>query len=73
MKPTLVIRLESGIPSVYLDSPLDLDIVIDDSDDYRQGLACIPAFFLEPEVNPEEVSASIALALTQEIPGAELP
>jgi hypothetical protein len=73
MKPTLVIRLESGAPSVYLDSPLDLDILIDDSDGYRQGLAYIPAYFLEPEVNPEEVSASIALALAQEIPSPQIP
>ena len=73
MKPTLVIRLESGVPSVYLDSPLDLDIVIDESDDYRQGMADTPAYFLEPEVDPQEVSVSVALALAQEGLRPELP
>lgn len=55
-KPTLVISFEQGVPTVYLDQPLDLNVVVNDPEDYNQGMADAPCYFLEPEVD-----ATIAL------------
>lgn len=56
---TLVIRFYQGVPSVYVDAPLDLDVVVDASDDYKQGMADTAFYSLDTEINPELVSHAV--------------
>jgi hypothetical protein len=66
VKPTLVIQLKSRVPTAYSNVSLDLDLVIDDSDDYRHGLTELPAYFIEPKVSPAEVKPASEIALAAE-------
>ena len=61
-KPSLVIRFEHGIPTVYLDQPLDLNVVVNDPDDYNQRMADAPCYFLEPKVDAAIASAALRMA-----------
>lgn len=67
-KPTLVINLWRGIPTVYIDQPLDINVIVDDTDDYEQGFAAAQFFFLDPEVDAGRAVEALRQAEESSLP-----
>ena len=62
MKATVVLHSHHGILSVYSAEPLDLEVLVDESEEYHEGITHMPYYWLEVELSPEQVGRAVARA-----------